>query len=247
MTQEGLLKKILVIDDSHLSRVHVKLALEKRAYTVMELDNADAYFRCLWNYTDVGLILLDLRLPGMSGIEVLERMKEYACNAWPPVVIVSASQDAHTITQAVKLGAKDYLMKPFTEEELWQRVERHFGSLNEVVSQECRSRKELWGIFFTAAGVSMGSGVAVIDGTQVAGGTSRYYFTGYCNLRTDPVTARIVIDRFAPGPSMFGTSIDHYTLVLSGTHSEDEISLKGYMEERPGNKVTSRMKKLVDL
>ena len=147
MTQGGNLKKILVIDDSHLSRVHIKLALEKRAYTVMELDNADDYFRCLWNYTDVGLILLDLRLPGMNGIEFLERMQEFSCNAWPPVVIVSASQDAHTITQAVKLGAKDYLMKPFSEEELWQRVERHFGSLNEVVLPECQCRKQLWGIF----------------------------------------------------------------------------------------------------
>ena len=240
-------KKILVIDHSRFNRLQVKLTMEKRAFTILELDNAETYFSSLWNYTDIGLILLDIRFPGMSGIDVLERMQEYDCNPWPPVIIVSSNQDSRTIAETVKLGAKDYLVRPFKDEELYQRVEKHFGCIKEVTGQECYSKKHLWGMFFTANDHSLGSGVAVIDGTSVAGGTSKFYFTGYCNLRSHPQTARLFVARFAPGSSIFGSSFDKYTLVLTGSQNDDEITLNGYMEEHPANKVTSRMKKLADL
>jgi len=240
-------KKILIIDDSKLSRLQSRLTLEKRCFVVSELENADDYFKCLWNYTDIGLILLDLRLPGMSGVDVLKRMQEYSCNSWPPVIIVSGNQDAQTIAETIKLGAKDYLVKPVNEEELLQRVERHFGCVSEITKQECPAVKQLWCMFFTGNAAALGSGVAVLDGTTVAGGTSRFYFTGYCNLLSNPVSARLTVAQYAPGPSVFGSSFSKYILVLTGIQDKDEIALTGYMEEHPSNTVTSRMKKLADL
>lgn len=242
-------KKVLVIDDSKLNRLQAKLTLEKGGFTVLELDNAEHYFDSLWNYTDVGLILLDLRLTGMSGVDVLRRMQADCCSPWPPVIIVSANQDATIVAEIISLGAKDYLTKPFDEEALLQRVNKHFTSEPEIEGANCPATKQLWCTFFTADARALGSGVVVIEGTRVVGGTARFYFTGYCNLNTNPVQARIQVIKFAPGPSIFGTGndFDNYTLVMSGTQEKDEFSLTGYLEEQPKRKVTIRMKKLLDL
>lgn len=246
MTPEAA-KKVLIIDDSKLNRLQAKLTLEKGGFTVLELDNAEHYFESLWNYTDIGLILLDLRLPGMSGLDVLQRMRESSCSPWPPVIIVSANQDTKIVAEIISLGAKDYLAKPFDEEALLQRVQKHFNSEPEIIGASCPATRQLWCTFFTADARAMGSGVVVMDGTRVAGGTARFYFTGYCNLNTNPVTARIQVVKFAPGPSIFGAAYDKYTLVMSGTKEKDEFSLTGHVEEQPKRKVTIRMKKLLDL
>lgn len=248
MTSEAA-KKVLIIDDSKLNRLQAKLTLEKGGFTVLELDNAESYFENLWNYTDIGLVLLDLRLTGMSGVDVLRRMQVDQCSPWPPVIIVSANQDAPIIAEIISLGAKDYLTKPFEEEALLLRVKKHFNSNPEIMGNVCPPAKQLWCTFFTADARAMGSGVVIIEGTRVIGGTARFYFTGYCNLNTNPVSARIQVVKFAPGPSIFGAGVDYdnYTLVMSGTQEKDEFALSGYLEEKPKLKVAIRMKKLLDL
>jgi len=236
-------KKILVIDHSGLNRLQAKLTLEKKGFTVLELDNAADYFHSLWSYTDIGLILLDfIHLSGMSGADFLTRMQQYSCNPWPPVIIVSSDANAQMVASAIGLGAKDCLSKPFNEEDLCRRVERHVGCIKEF----CVG-KQLWSIDLTSNGYPLGTGVAVIDGNSVAGGTSRFYFTGYCNLRSDPVSARITVTLFAPGQSAFGSAFNSYTVVLHGSQSNDEFVLYGHMEDHPENKLTSVMKKLADL
>ena len=242
-------KKVLIIDDSKLNRLQAKLTLEKGGFTVLELDNAEHYFDSLWNDSDIGLVLLDLRLTGMSGVDVLRRMQADSCSPWPPVIIVSANQDATVVAEIISLGAKDYLTKPFEEEALLQRVKKHFNPEPEISGVSCPATRQLWCTFFTADARALGSGVVVLDGTRVAGGTARFYFTGYCNLNTNPVSARIEVVKFAPGPSIFGdgSDFDKYTLVMSGTQEKDEFALTGRLEEFPKRKVTIRMKKLLDL
>ena len=239
----GGLKKILVIDHSSLNRLQAKLILEKQGFVVLELDNANDYFRSLWNYTDVGLILLDfIHIPGLSGVDVLKRMQEYSCNAWPPVIIVSSNPDAQMVASTIELGARDCLIKPFNEDDLCQRVQRHFGRIKEFFAG-----KQLWSINLTSKGCALGNGVAVIDGNNVAGGTSRFYFTGYCNLRSDPVSARLKVTLLAPGQSSFGPAFNSYHVVMHGSPHKDEFVLFGHMEEHPENQLTSVMKKLTDL
>ena len=124
----GGLKKILVIDHSGLNRLQAKLILEKDGFTVLELDNANDYFRSFWNYTDVGLILLYfIPIPGLTGIDVLTRMKEYGCNPWPPVIIASNNPDAQMVASTIELGAKDCLIKSFNEEDLCRREGRDWA------------------------------------------------------------------------------------------------------------------------
>jgi CheY-like chemotaxis protein len=238
----GGLKKILVVDHSSLSRLQAKLALEKNGFTVLELDNANDYFRSLWNFTDVGLILLDfIHIPGLSGVDVLNRMKEYSCNPWPPVIIASHNPDAQMVASTIELGAKDCLIKPFNEADLCRRVERHFGNVKEFFIG-----KQLWSINLTSKGRALGNGIAVIDGNNVVGGTANFYFTGYCNLRSDPIAARLTVTLLAPGQSAFGPSFNSYTVVMHGSPKNEEFVLFGHMEEHPENQLTSVMKKLAD-
>ena len=235
-------KKILVIDHSGLNRLQLKLPLEKAGYSVLELDNAEDYYYSLWNYTDIGLILMDIHLQGMSGLDFLARMQEYDNNPWPPVIIVSANHNAETIAETIQLGAKDFLVKPFQDDKLLLRVERQFGCIKENFVG-----KQLWSINVTANDRSLGTGVAVIDEHNFAGGTSSFYFTGYCNLRSYPLSARFTVNLFSPGQSVFGPSYNRYTVVMHGYQNKDEFVLNGHMEKQPENKLTSVMKKLVDL
>jgi len=242
-------KTVLIIEDSCMIRLQAKHILETNGFTTLELDNAEDYFSMPWQYKDVGLILLDINLPSISGVDVLKRMNDKKSKTWPPVVMISAISDPRIITDTIKLGAKDYVVKPFDDNDLLQRVVSHYSNknkLNKVSKNQTSMPKQLWGIVFTADSTSMGTGVAVIDNGSVAGGTSAYYFIGQCDITSNPASARIVVNKFAPGRSALGATLNNYTLILSGTLAKDEISLTGYIEESPEKKVTARMRKLSD-
>jgi DNA-binding NtrC family response regulator len=111
---------VLVVDDDEGLRESFRLILEDE-YEV--LDAADGPRALdLVRTTAVDLVLLDIRLPDMDGIEVLERMK--AIDEHIEVVLVTAVKTVRTAVAAMKLGAFDYVTKPFEEDELIAVVQR---------------------------------------------------------------------------------------------------------------------------
>ncbi|MFW6137209.1 MAG: sigma-54-dependent transcriptional regulator, partial [Candidatus Aminicenantaceae bacterium] len=87
-----------------------------------------------------GLVLLDLLMPGMDGMEVLERVKTAEPNL--PVVMLTATKTVRTAVEAMKLGAFDYLTKPFDVEEVRLVVERATKTA-ELVEEVNRLRSEV--------------------------------------------------------------------------------------------------------
>jgi DNA-binding NtrC family response regulator len=116
----GVRPVILVVDDDPGLRESFHLILDED-YDVIDVPDGTAALDVVRS-SQVDVVLLDIRLPGMDGIEVLERIK--AIDEGLEVVLVTAVRTVRTAVAAMKLGAFDYLTKPFEEDELLSLVRR---------------------------------------------------------------------------------------------------------------------------
>ena len=111
---------ILVVDDDPGIREAFRLVLEDQ-YDLLEAEDGSRALEHVQR-SPVDLVLLDVRLPGMDGIEVLERIK--ALDEHIEVVLVTAVQTVRAAVAAMKLGALDYVTKPFDEDEILPLIRR---------------------------------------------------------------------------------------------------------------------------
>jgi two-component system, chemotaxis family, chemotaxis protein CheY len=115
--------KILIVDDSKLSRSFVKKILQEKDHTFFEArDGSEAID--LYSKNSPDMVLLDLTMPGIKGLDVLTKMVQI--NDKAQIVIATADVQDLTRREAKKLGAAGYITKPFQAEELRQIVEK-FG------------------------------------------------------------------------------------------------------------------------
>ena len=114
---------ILVVDDDAINREVVRSKL----YQQYELDFAENGQECLAKIESIkpDLVLLDLMMPGMSGYDVLEHLNNLEFEKQIPVICLSAKTQIASINRALRLGAVDYITKPFNAEELIVRIETH--------------------------------------------------------------------------------------------------------------------------
>ncbi len=103
---------ILVVDDNAANRELLRRRLERQGYSVDLAEDGEA---CLGMVEDkhFDLILLDLLMPGLSGNEVLSKLKENPVHRVTPVIMISAADDTDHVVKSIMLGAEDYVFKPF--------------------------------------------------------------------------------------------------------------------------------------
>ncbi|MDP3981861.1 MAG: sigma-54 dependent transcriptional regulator [Chlamydiota bacterium] len=118
MTQHQL-QNILVIEDDEGIRCSIELALH-HLYNLYFCDSAEAALERVAHDQKVDLITLDIMLPGMSGLDALPTITGLRPDI--PVIVLSAVSDAPTGVKAIKLGAYDYIVKPFMGDELRQTI-----------------------------------------------------------------------------------------------------------------------------
>lgn len=111
---------VLVVDDDSGCRESFRLVLEDE-FELLEGPDGPRALEIVRG-TPVDLVLLDVHLPGMDGIEVLERIK--AVDDGIKVILVTAVKTVRTAAAAVKLGAFDCLTKPFDADELFSLIRR---------------------------------------------------------------------------------------------------------------------------
>jgi DNA-binding response OmpR family regulator len=112
------MQRLLFIEDDHHIRAALKLALEDEGYEIIEaadgLKGLSAF-----ETTSVDLVLLDLRLPDLSGFEVCRMLR---ARSLVPIIIVTAQTDTHDLVAGLEAGADDYVTKPVVAKELAARI-----------------------------------------------------------------------------------------------------------------------------
>ncbi len=117
---------ILIIDDQARNLQLIGAVLSMLGYKVIPASGGEAAFALLTANTP-DLILLDMNMPGLNGIEVCRKLKAKACWADIPIIFLSAANDKNTIVQALECGGVDYVTKPFNKAELLSRVRTHLA------------------------------------------------------------------------------------------------------------------------
>jgi two-component system response regulator AtoC len=117
------MRSILVIDDDPLIRKTLSSHLTKEGYEVLQAENGEEGFQKYEeNFPD--LVILDIRLPDMDGLEVLSKIKDKNRDAY--IIIMTAYDDMKTTVEAIKLGAFEYLVKPLDYVELDLTIDKAF-------------------------------------------------------------------------------------------------------------------------
>jgi DNA-binding NtrC family response regulator len=110
---------ILVVDDERNIRRTLDLVLAGEGYAVAEASTAEQALALLeGGESPVDLAILDLMLPGMSGLELLERIRQDDAVSELPVIVVSGHATVHDAVKAIKLGASDFFEKPLNRERI---------------------------------------------------------------------------------------------------------------------------------
>ena len=112
---------ILVVDDEGANRYSVAKTLERVGYIVNEAANGEDAIRMIQNM-DFDVILTDIRMPGMDGIELLRSIKDSAPDSI--VILMTGYASLGTAVEALRLGAHDYLIKPSSSHDIRQSVLR---------------------------------------------------------------------------------------------------------------------------
>ncbi len=116
-------KTILIVDDEKNMRWILKSSLVKEGYQVFEAEDGEEALKAFEDHSP-DLILLDLRLPKIDGMTVLKKFIEFDINC--PVIMMTAHGSLESAVEAMKIGALDYIVKPFDMEQLKLQIKRAF-------------------------------------------------------------------------------------------------------------------------
>ena len=120
------LRKTYVVDDDEDVRLSLTLELKAAGLAPQPFPSADSFLDAL-DTLPPGCVLLDVRMPGRNGTEMLEELARRGCR-WP-VIMMTGHADERSARQALSLGAIAFLAKPFSEQELHTALDKGLSLL----------------------------------------------------------------------------------------------------------------------
>ena len=134
------MKPILIVEDETIMRESLRDWLTDSGYQVETAEEGEEALKTIAEQ-DFGVVILDLRLPGKDGIEVLREAKEK--NPWLRGIIITAYPSVQTAVAAIKEGAIDYLPKPFDLNELEKLIQETLGSVQVEIRPKALTKEAI--------------------------------------------------------------------------------------------------------
>lgn len=125
--------KIMIVDDEKDVREAIKLQLEGKPFQILEAGDGEEAIRIMKesdHMIHVGLILCDIRMPKVDGVECIDYLKKEAPGI--PIVVITAFPDAELATSLMRKGIADYLVKPVNREKLVSTVDKLISAGKDV-------------------------------------------------------------------------------------------------------------------
>jgi two-component system chemotaxis response regulator CheY len=125
--EDEMFNKILVVDDSALIHQMYRLVMNRYNCTIADAMNGQEALDVLAVQKDIELILLDINMPVMNGVQFLEKASALGIVSKIPVIVISTEGKEEDTIRGLKLGARGYLKKPFHPSELHEMIEKIFN------------------------------------------------------------------------------------------------------------------------
>ena len=127
--------KILTVDDAKDTLMLLEFDLVEQGYQVLTAESGEAAFKILEDDV-IDLILLDMYMPGISGLATLQKLKSRSELAHIPVIMLSSSDDEDQIVAALEFGADDYVTKPYIAKVLLARLKTSLRLMEKTLELE---------------------------------------------------------------------------------------------------------------
>lgn len=131
-----MLKKILVVDDSALIHQMYRLVMSRYNCAIADAMNGQEALDILAMQKDIDLILLDINMPVMNGVQFMEKAGPIGIISRIPVIIISTEGKEEDTIRGLKLGAKGYLKKPFHPSALHDLIEKLFNQTGTTAHEQ---------------------------------------------------------------------------------------------------------------
>jgi two-component system response regulator VicR len=118
--------KILIVEDDELELKVIKHKLEAEGYTIITANDGMMAFEIIKDH-DVDLIISDIMMPNMTGLEMLSLLKRFYYSK-VPVIFISSLDQENIIIKSLGLGVEDYIVKPINFHELLTKVKKYIKS-----------------------------------------------------------------------------------------------------------------------
>jgi two-component system, LuxR family, response regulator FixJ len=117
----AVIPRIFIVEDDDAVRDSLQLVLESLGHTVSAFVSATAFLET-FNSELAGCLVLDIRMPGMDGMELQRRLND--SNSMLPIIFVTGHGDVPMAVEAMQQGAFDFIQKPYREQQLLEKIER---------------------------------------------------------------------------------------------------------------------------
>ncbi|MCF7765045.1 MAG: response regulator [Verrucomicrobia bacterium] len=116
-------KRALIVDDSRANRMVISQCVIQYGFQATDAHETSEALNYLQNFGQFDLLLVDMKMPGMNGVEFIREVRKMSKYRTTPIIMISSESSADDINSALEAGADDYLVKPFSKDSLLTKLE----------------------------------------------------------------------------------------------------------------------------